>query len=54
MRPSLVMQYICFGSLAACPWALLFVPWEIVAAMAACWAVLGIVAALWNRNVEDE
>lgn len=54
-RPSLLVQYICFVSLALWPWTALvfggFTP--VLFAMAGGWLVLGAVAAIWHRNIEE-
>lgn len=54
-RPSLVVQYVCFVSLGLLPWLLaLGANDHVILTMAAWWLVLGVAAALWNRNVEEE
>ena len=54
IRPSLVVQYLCFSLVSLSP-LLWLVGVELVLVMttAAVWLAFGVVAALWNRNVVD-
>lgn len=55
MRPSLVVQYLCFVSLALAPWALVLgADQNLLAAAVASWGALGIWAAFWHRKVEEQ
>lgn len=54
MRPSLVIQHICFASLAFCPWAIVLGVnvWVVVGA-AVAWSAGGLASALWHRRIEE-
>ena len=54
IRPSLVLQYICFSLVSLSPllW-LAGVELVLVMTAAAVWLAFGVAAALWNRNVVD-
>jgi hypothetical protein len=54
MRPSLIVQYICFASLALCPWAVVLgADVKLMLGVAAAWLVLGFLAAWWHRRIEE-
>lgn len=56
MRPSLIVQYICFVSLALVPWAVVLgAPPDLRPALGAAvvWLALGVAAAWWHRNLEE-
>lgn len=55
MRPSMLIQYIAFASAALAPWfsLLQLVSFDQLWPWIAGWAVVGVVAALWNRNMTE-
>lgn len=54
MRPSMVVQYICFASLALCPWAVVLgVNVWVALGAAAFWLAWGLVASFWHRRIEE-